>query len=74
MAKKTTESLSDQLRVFINQVETLTELADASGVDVGALSRFMRGQRSLTMDSVDAIGRSLGLKLVRAVARASRGR
>ena len=66
MAKKTTarESLSDQLRVFINQVETLTELADAAGIDVGSLSRFVRGRRSLTTNSIDAIGHALRLKLV----------
>ena len=61
----TRESLSDQLRVFINQVETLTELADAAGFDVGSLSRFVRGQRSLTMASVDSLGHALRLKLVR---------
>ena len=59
------EPLSDQLRTFISQVETLTKLAEASGVDTGALSRFVRGQRSLTMDSVDSLGHALRLKLVR---------
>jgi transcriptional regulator with XRE-family HTH domain len=39
---------------------TLAELARRSEVDVGQLSRFMRGERSLHLDTVDRLARYLG--------------
>ena len=42
---------------------TLPQLAGESGVDKGALSRFVRQQRSLTLRSVDRLANRLGLLL-----------
>lgn len=52
-----TRLFSEQLREAIRASEiSLKELARRTGVDDGVLSRFMRGERSLTLDSVDKLG------------------
>ena len=63
MAKQ--DLLSDQLRRAI-QESGLTRYAihKATGVDQSVLSKFVRGERGLSMDTVDAIGKCLGLRLV----------
>ncbi|MHC4067695.1 MAG: helix-turn-helix domain-containing protein [Planctomycetota bacterium] len=43
---------------------TLTRLAELTGVDEGRLSRFVRGERTLTMPAADALCEVLGLQLV----------
>jgi plasmid maintenance system antidote protein VapI len=61
-------SLSEELRQAIrDDGRTLTELARHCGVDPPRLSRFVRGQRLLTLPAVDAIARELGARLVRPV-------
>ncbi len=40
---------------------SLTRLGAAAGVDPGQLSRFMRGERGLTLDSAGLICRTLGI-------------
>lgn len=40
---------------------SLNTLGKLSGVDSGQLSRFMRSERSLTLDSVDKLIAALGL-------------
>lgn len=47
----------------------LTELQRRTGVDRSQLSRFMRGERSLTLQSVDSLADELGLRLVYRVRR-----
>ena len=42
---------------------TPAAIARETGVDKGRLSRFIRGQRSLTLPAVDALARYLGLEL-----------
>jgi transcriptional regulator with XRE-family HTH domain len=67
MAKKTTKATAgvvDQLRDAIrNSGQSLSELSKTSGVDPGRLSRFMRGERTLTLPAVEAICRTLRLRL-----------
>lgn len=62
MSKK---AISEQLRAAIRNSEmSRYELAKRSGVGESSLSRFLSEQNSLTLDSVDAIGRVLGLRIV----------
>jgi transcriptional regulator with XRE-family HTH domain len=57
-------TVSESLRFAVNQELrrsniSLAELARRSEVDVAQLSRFLKGQRSLTLDSVDRLARHL---------------
>jgi len=64
MAKRRTKVVSEQLRRAIRDSgESLCRIAAACGVDDGALSRFMRKERGLTLKSVDALCKHLGLEL-----------
>ncbi len=47
----------------------LTELQHRTGVDRSQLSRFLRGERSLTLRSMDLLADELGLRLVYRVRR-----
>lgn len=47
----------------------LAELQKRTGLDRSQLSRFMRGERSLTLTSVDRLADELGLRLVYRVKR-----
>lgn len=42
---------------------SLGQLSAASGVNAGQLSRFMRGERGLTLDSAGAVCKALGIDL-----------
>jgi len=54
-------SASQSLRLAIRRSGlSLAELARRSGVSVAQLSYFVREERSLTLDSVDRLARSLG--------------
>jgi transcriptional regulator with XRE-family HTH domain len=64
--KKRAAALTDQLREYITDSgRNLKELGEESGVDASQLSRFMRGERGLTTDSLDKLCDTLGLRLVR---------
>jgi hypothetical protein len=57
-------SISDQLRRIIESSgQSWYRIAVESGVQQSSLSRFMRGERGLTTDSLDKIGAVLGLEL-----------
>lgn len=57
-------SISDQLRRIIESSgQSWYRIAIESGVQQSSLSRFMRGERGLTTDSLDKIGAVLGLEL-----------
>jgi transcriptional regulator with XRE-family HTH domain len=65
-------AITEQLKKAI-QMSGLTryEISKRSGVEQSALSRFVTGGRSLTLPAVDAICKTLGLKLT---GRAKRGK
>jgi hypothetical protein len=42
---------------------TRDAIAQASGVDAGVISRFMTGERTLRLDTVDKLTTALGLRL-----------
>ncbi len=64
MAKQRLKAVSAELRRAIRDSgQSLCQISAACGVDDGALSRFMRKRRGLTLRSVDALCRHLGLEL-----------
>jgi DNA-binding phage protein len=62
---KGTPAISDQLKLAM-KASGLTPygLAKASGVNASAIQRFLHGERSLKLESVDRIAVALGLVLV----------
>jgi DNA-binding Xre family transcriptional regulator len=65
MKKQSKQSLTAQLRRMVaDSGQTLGELARNTGIDKSALSRFVNGERGLSMQALDAIGDHLGLRLV----------
>jgi transcriptional regulator with XRE-family HTH domain len=70
MAKKRpreTPGLIAQLKEKIQQSgRSLNQLGIASGVDVSMLSRFMRGERNLSLQAAEKVCDALGLALAEA--------
>ncbi len=57
--------MSEQLRQAIETSQfSRYRISMETGVSQAALSRFMSGERSLTLDTVDVLADFLGLKLV----------
>ncbi len=74
MSKKQSGKLTDQLRAAVAGCGmSLGELARATGVDKSALSRFVNGERGLSMEGIDAIGEVLGLRIAAARRKAKKG-
>ena len=64
--KQERESLTNQLRRFLAESgRSLGEVSRATGLDTSALSRFVRGERGVSMQGLDALGDYLGLHLVK---------
>lgn len=60
-------TISGQLREAIERSgESRYAIAQATGVNQAALSRFVRGQSGLTSDSIDKLAAYLGLELTAA--------
>ena len=65
MAKKVAKKLTDELRAAVAGCGmTLGDLTRATGIDKSALSRFVNGERGLSMEAMDALGQCLGLSIV----------
>lgn len=65
MGRKRTTKVSDQLRGLIDGCGlTRYELAKQTGIDESTLSRFMSGERGLSMKAIDALGAYLGWEVV----------
>jgi transcriptional regulator with XRE-family HTH domain len=63
---KPRNNLEEQLRAAIRECGmSLTQLGDTTGVDSGRLSRFMRGERDLTLGATTKLCEALGLRLTR---------
>ena len=61
------ESVSESLRRAIcESFQTLNEIKEKTGVDPGRLSRFLRGERTLTLHAVDTLAKHFELKLTKA--------
>ncbi len=67
MGKNAPHTLTSQLRQAVaDSGETLGQLARETGIDKSALSRFVNGERGLSMEAIDALGSHLGLRIVKA--------
>lgn len=73
--RRNTATISDQLRASVldRQGMSVHSIAVAAGIAPSCLSRFVAGQRSLTLESVDALAEALGLRLVETARRAKAG-
>jgi plasmid maintenance system antidote protein VapI len=57
-------TISDQLRAAIqNSGKTAYAVAKVAGVDPGVVQRFVKGERGLTLDTVDRLAAALNLEL-----------
>lgn len=64
MAKKRTQSMSDQLRQAIDDSGlTRYRIAKETGISESTLSQFYNGRRGLSMESLNALGEFLQLKI-----------
>ena len=62
--RKKTESFSDQLRRAVEQSEhSQYTICRKTGIDKSVLSKFVRGLRGMSLDSVDTLCQYLGLRL-----------
>lgn len=60
----TVEKISKKLRdALATRPESLRQIAEAVEMDHSQLSRFLRGERTITQDSIDKLGLYLGLEL-----------
>jgi transcriptional regulator with XRE-family HTH domain len=63
-AQKRMPDLVDQLRQAVASCElSLSRLAEATGVNKGQLSRFLRAERTLTLPAAAKLCAYLGLRL-----------
>ena len=59
------QKLTYQLRKAVaDSGRTLGEFSRDTGIDKSALSRFVNGERGVSMETLDAIGDYLNLKIV----------
>ncbi len=59
-------TISQALRKAIAKSgESLADLNRATGISTAVLSRFVRGERTLTLPTADKLARHLGLELVK---------
>ena len=59
-------SLTDQLRHFIEAGEmSRYELSKITGIDKSVLSKFVHGKCGLSMQSLDKIGETLSLQIIK---------
>jgi len=69
MPKKTTKrrlKLTDQLRQAVKTAGvTRYVISKQTGIDQSVLSKFVRGERGLSFEALDALGDYLGLEVVR---------
>lgn len=73
--KKVAESFSDQLRNAVRECGTTRyALAKQLAISESTLSRFLSGERGLTLDLVDKLADVLGLQVIVTVQRANRPR
>ena len=60
------DTITGQLRWYLQHCgETLCEVERATGIHNSMLSRFVRGERGLGLDTLDILGEYLGLRVVR---------
>ncbi len=64
MGTKRKKTISETLRAAVSDYgQSLAEVARRTGIDVGNLSRFVRGERGLSVENLDILAEYLGLEL-----------
>jgi hypothetical protein len=64
MARKTTNKLTDQLRqIVVDSGKTLGQITRDTGIDKSALSRFVNGERGVSMVVLNTLGEYFGLRI-----------
>ena len=67
------EKISEKIRQsLVDSGQSLRAIGQEAGVDASQLSRFARGERTLSQAAIDAVAEALGLEL-RPVAKKRRG-
>ncbi len=75
MSNKPIKPLTDQLRDAIDASgETRYQIAKATGIDESALGKFYNGQRGVSADALDALGKHLELIIVSRRKRTKKGK
>jgi transcriptional regulator with XRE-family HTH domain len=65
MGKKRPKLLTEQLRQAIGDSDlTRYQIAKLTGIDQSALAKFYNGQRGLSMEALNALGKCLELEIV----------
>ena len=65
MAKRKRQNVSDQIRRLVDTCGiSRYEIAKQTGIDDSALSRFMTGERGLSMTALDTLGKLLDFEIV----------
>ena len=65
MPKRKHATLSDQLRQIVRDSEyTRYAISKATGIDQAVLCKFVHGERGLSFDSLDLLGKFLEIDLV----------
>ena len=60
--RKTPHTLTDQLRRIVRESgRTLGELSQETGIHKSALSRFLTGERGVSVSALDTLGEYFGL-------------
>lgn len=68
------EKISEKIRQsLLDSGQSLRSIGQAADVDASQLSRFARGERTLSQAAIDAVAEALGLEL-RPVPKRRRGR
>lgn len=58
------QKLADQIRAAVrNSGMSQNAVADRAGIDRGALSKFMTGERGVSMEALEALGVALDLEI-----------
>lgn len=61
-----TATLTDQLRWYVRHSEDApVDVARAAGIHHSTLYRFLDRRRGMSLDSLDALAKALGVRLVR---------
>lgn len=65
MMKKRPLTLTDQIRQAVEDCEkSRYQIAKETGVDKAALSRFVHGERGLSVENLDLVAECIGLRVV----------
>lgn len=63
--KRKPEPISDQLRRILRESDVSRyAISKATGIDQAVLSRFLAGTQGLSLETIDAIGHVLNIRLV----------